>query len=76
MLNEVQRQYLRTACLVLTDDDFREANTLDDICIDNVRYTVEDILHSQVVIYEGELGQKVLKLRPSKITRKQLGELK
>ena len=75
MLNEIQRQYLRTSCLVLTDDDFREANTLDDICTDNVRYTVEDITHSLVVIYEGALGQKVLKLRPAKITRKQLVEL-
>lgn len=76
MLNEVQRQYLRTSCLVLTDKDFREANTLDDICIGNVRDTIEDLQHSQVTIYEGELGQKVLKLRPSKITRKQLGKLK
>lgn len=61
---------LKRSCLVIQDEDLVQwVNKLEDVSLFTVRFTNDDTKFAQVVIYEGKLGTKVLKMRPPKLYR-------
>ena len=73
MLNAAQKLILHTSCLVLSDEDFRYSLiSLHDVAIENVKEGIEYCSQANTVIYRGNLGEKVLKLRMPTITKEQL----
>ena len=73
MLNAAQKLILHTSCLVLSDEDFRYSLiSLHDVAIENVKGEIEYCNQANTVIYKGNLGEKVLKLRMPTITKEQL----
>lgn len=68
-------ELLRKSCLVVTDSDLiiRSYTSIDQISIEMIKSSLEDVPMANMVLYDGILGQKVLKLRMSKICRNGIG---
>lgn len=73
-ISKRDREMLHQSCLVISDDDLVKRNykSIDDINLEYVK-GYSDLTMSNMVLYDGELGQKVLKLRMQKVRRNGVG---
>lgn len=68
-------ELLRKSCLIITDSDliFRDYTSIDQINIEMIKSSLEDVPMANMVLYDGVFGQKLLKLRMPKICRNGIG---
>lgn len=66
---------LLKSCLVISDSDLiiDDYMSIDQIELTHIRHSQRDTHLANMVLYDGRLGQKVLKLRMPKIRRDGLG---
>lgn len=66
---------LLKSCLVISDNDLiiNDYTSIDQIELTHIRHSQRDTHLANMVLYDGRLGQKVLKLRMPKIRRDGLG---
>lgn len=68
-ITDTQKELLQKSCLVLTDDDFMDIKSIDDINIHRIRNSISDVTHANMVMYDGKFGHKVLKIRMPRVGR-------